>query len=64
MLAKIFLFSNTKGEINNFLEKFFSKKIELEQSLYEKQELLKIIELQNRINEMDKQINLKTTHLF
>ena len=45
MLAKIFLFSNTKGEINNFLEKFFSKKIELAQSLYWQKDFSNPIEL-------------------
>ena len=52
--------NNFSDEINSNNNIYATKRMELEQSLYEKQELLKIIELQNRINEMDKQINSKT----
>lgn len=34
MVAKVFLFSNKHGEINNFLNKFYNSNIKFESSLF------------------------------
>lgn len=57
MNSKVFLFTNKKGEIKNFLEKYDNKKIELEDSLYWQKEFSNPIEISEIIAAFADNIN-------
>ena len=57
MNSKVFLFSNKKGEIKNFLEKYDNKQIELEDSLYWQKEFSNPIEISEIIAAFADNIN-------